>query len=269
MNASLPNQFRNLCVGMKNRTSRKAMEISWLGSAVLTTPADMVAGVGIYAPDNAIYIRNFSAVNLPSTQVSADISAGLGQGGVDQAGTPAPHTWHGLYIASNNTQSGTYCVWSDRFESPRLDNLPGSPTHSCLIASNRTDATGLAFEHQILKVNRRAYYVGGDASSPGSYPLVKTGTGSKWTDLSMDGVVPPTGGPVGLAIRSTSYSGGLVAMAPNRWWSDAQCPYINNNASLADQSIMAEMLSDVGNAYAYWSTIAGAKIYATYFDDPQ
>lgn len=267
------NQFLNLLVGMQERTSKTVMELQNLRQAILLPDADFNTGAGVYSPSTPTFINNFytGQGSLTSAETTADPWSGYGKAGRDWSGSVPADTWLALYIVSNGstTPGNTYCVWSQSFQVPALAGLPGNPTVHCQVASNKTNSAGTAFDYQILKVDRRAYFVGGDATTPGALPLIASGAATKWTSVSTAAVMPPTGGPLGVSLRRiNSGSYGVVGIAPNNTWQALPTLYLDDNSG-ADAANNGEILSDTGSNLAYWSDVAGGSLYATYFDDPQ
>lgn len=290
----IANQYRNLCVGMYNTSmiggpdveSDTNMVIINLNQAELLAPADSVSGIGGYTPSAHVSIRNLQLDNMSSgltfDQVSADPWAGsLARGTKDFSGAVPANTWMGMFIVGNGgpsdpTQPGfnpdnLYCIWSQSFNTPALGSLPGSPTYCCLIQSNYTNALGTGWAYRLIKVNRRTYFVGRQAPV-NQLPLICSGVAGQWTNQSLNAFVPPTGGPLGVSLRATVYSGqsGIVAVAPNNCWSGVPPLYLNLSGSpFEDASIEGEIQPDQGNYIAFWSQLSSAWLYASYFDDTQ
>lgn len=279
---SVGNQFVNLLVGMKGRTSKTTMNIQNLRQIVCQRPTDFVSGAVVYTPDSK-YIRNWQLGSVADNLCEANPWSGKDAAGRDWAGAVPTSTWLALYLVTDGTNGHTYCVWSKDFQAPDLSagNLPNNPTHFCYLGANRTHESASEFKYSIMKVMRRSYYVGGgETSMNGGLPLIAQGLASKWTDISTSAVLPPTSGPLGVVLRASVWGGGvnnfLVALAPNRWFSDPSL-YLNINVgtvvgganNLSDAAIQGEILSDQGDPLAYWSLTSTGKVYANYFDDAQ
>ncbi len=266
MGAVLGNTCTNLLLGMKDRTSEQVMEIQNLTQGIAMRPADLVSGYGAIPSTDPIRVINFYPhMDLGRRTASLAVT---GPGGFDTTG-PADGAWAYMYLVTDGTESNTYCMLSRDPNCPQ--GMASSITHILYLGCNRMKLAGGAyyFEHRILKSQYRTYFE--ESPSTGNLPLLVSGIAPKWTDVSLNGVVPPTGGPVGLTLRLTAYNtsagNSLVGISPSRNFNDPT-HYINNFGALVDMAIPAEMLSDTGNEFAYWSQNAGARVYAAYFDDP-